>query len=169
VAFQEPVRRSIHGLKYYSRRDQASVLADLMIPMWERERPDVQVAVPIPLHQKRHRERGFNQSAWLTLEFAKRVGIPTQPEALTRIRATAPQVGLSPHERRQNVKDAFQGDAQIVRGRSVLLIDDVCTTGSTLRSAAAALHKAGAVHIWAFTVARAVQGDDRSQVSSEGT
>jgi ComF family protein len=168
VVYQGPVRLAIHQLKYRGRKDQAAVLADMMVRVWEREQPDPQMALPIPLHRKRHQERGFNQSAWLTREFAQQVGIPVQLDGLARIRATAPQVGLSGHERQDNVKDAFQANAQIVRGKSVLLIDDVCTTGSTLKSAAAALHGAGAVRIWAYTVARALAGDDdpRSRIPS---
>jgi len=108
--------------------------------------------VPVPLHPKRIRDRGFNQSLLLAQAFP---GTPLAREALVRTRHTPPQVGLSPKERRDNVKGAFAvTDPARVKDKSVLLIDDLYTTGSTVKECARVLRKAGASRVEVLTVAR---------------
>ena len=107
---------------------------------------------PVPLHWWRRWERGFNQSELLALTLQKRCGIPTV-RALRRIRRTESQAGLSNTARRKNVAAAFECRAD-VRGKRVLLIDDVMTTGSTAAACAAALKRAGAKRVTLLTVAR---------------
>jgi ComF family protein len=107
---------------------------------------------PVPLHPKRIKNRGFNQSLLLARAFA---GAPVAREALIRTRHTAPQVGLNPKERQDNVKGAFSvTDPARVKGKSVLLIDDLYTTGSTVKECARVLRKAGARQVEVLTVAR---------------
>jgi ComF family protein len=107
---------------------------------------------PVPLHPKRIKNRGFNQSLLLARAFP---GAPVAREALTRRRHTPPQVGLSPKERQDNVKGAFSvTDPARVQGQSVLLIDDLYTTGSTVKECARVLLKAGARRVEVLTVAR---------------
>jgi ComF family protein len=107
---------------------------------------------PVPLHPKRIKHRGFNQSLLLAQTFP---GVEVVREAVVRTRHTAPQVGLNPKERRDNVKGAFAvaGPAR-VKGKSVLLIDDLYTTGSTVKECARVLRKAGARRVEVLTVAR---------------
>jgi len=110
------------------------------------------ILVPIPLHPKRFRERGFNQAEVLGTILAKKLHIPVQTDILRRTRATAPQAEISEKKKRlENMKNSFV--SREISG-NILLFDDVCTTGATLRNAAGALKRAGASHVWAITVAR---------------
>jgi len=107
---------------------------------------------PVPLHPKRIKDRGFNQSLFLAQGFP---GAAVAREAVVRTRHTPPQVGLNPKERQDNVKGAFAvTDPARVKGQSVLLIDDLYTTGSTVKECARVLRKAGARRVEVLTVAR---------------
>jgi ComF family protein len=121
---------------------------------------DVDVVVPIPLHQERYRQRGFNQADLLARHCAGVLHLPYLPRALARRRATRPQVGLTIAERRSNVSDAFapgrQGTVARLGGKHVLLIDDVTTTGSTLNAAAAALAPLHPVSVCGMALTRPV-------------
>ena len=107
---------------------------------------------PVPLHPRRIKNRGFNQSLLLAQAFPE---APVAREAVVRTRHTAPQVGLNPKERRDNVKGAFAvPDPALVKGKSVLLIDDLYTTGATVKECARVLRRAGARRVEVLTVAR---------------
>jgi ComF family protein len=111
--------------------------------------------VPVPLHPRRLKARGFNQS-WLLARGFK--GAALGREVLTRVRYTVPQVGLKPKERRANVRAAFSvSHPEEVQGKNVLLIDDLYTTGSTVKECALALRRAGAARVEVLTVARVKQ------------
>ncbi len=106
----------------------------------------------MPLHPKRIKHRGFNQALLLAQAFPEAA---LAREAVVRTRHTAPQVGLNPKERRDNVKGAFAvPDPGLVKGKSVLLIDDLLTTGSTVKECARVLRRAGARRVEVLTVAR---------------
>ena len=107
--------------------------------------------VPVPLHTARLRERRFNQSEFIAQRLAKRFGAPCRPGVLRRERDTPTQVGLTANQRRLNVRGAFkvQGD---VKGKTVLLVDDLMTTGSTLLACASALRRAGCRTTYGFTL-----------------
>jgi len=117
-----------------------------------------EVLIPVPLHRRRLRERGYNQSSLLARELASIVGLPIVENVLCRVKDSLPQVkAASVDARHQNVKGAFicQSDGRI-KGKSVLVIDDVCTSGATLEACAAALKIAGATSVWGLTFAREV-------------
>jgi len=116
----------------------------------------IDIVVPIPLSDKRRKERGYNQVALVAMPLADSLKWLYKPQALKRVRETRSQVGLSLEERRVNVTNAFQADAGLVRDKSVLLMDDVATTGATLSAAASALSVAGAKKVYALTLARAL-------------
>ncbi|HUB10139.1 MAG TPA: ComF family protein [Myxococcales bacterium] len=145
---------AIHRLKYRARDDLAPGLADLLgeLPL---PAADLLVA-PVPLHPRRLRERGFDQAWLLARGLAERRGLPTLPRLLQRVRHDRPQVGLDRAGREANVRDAFVAGTQAA-GRDVLLVDDVLTTGATLREAARALGRAGARQVFALTLARALE------------
>ena len=113
--------------------------------------------IPVPLHRRRLRERGFNQAVLLGRPLAKQWGIPLSVDNLKRIRWTEPQITLSASEREANVRGAFAlTDPAAVRGKKVLLLDDVYTTGSTVAECSRVLRQAGTETVYVITVARAV-------------
>ena len=113
---------------------------------------DADLIVPVPLHPKRLKQRGFNQALLLARAFPE---VPLGREAVVRVRHTVPQVELKPKERRDNVKGAFAvPDPALVKGKNVLLLDDVYTTGATVRECAKVLRRAGARRVDVLTVAR---------------
>ena len=111
--------------------------------------------MPVPLHPRRLRERGFNQSLLLARHLATRLNLDLDFLSLRRIRYTQPQTGLKKDERRKNVKKAFGLlDPKVVKGRTVVLVDDVTTTGNTLNECARMLKRAGAKEIYGAVLAR---------------
>jgi ComF family protein len=108
--------------------------------------------VPVPLHPKRLRERGYNQAELLARELGGRIGLPVL-DLLERAKATKPQWDLDKESRLKNLAGAFTAGAE-TKGLSLLLIDDVCTTGASLEECGRALHRAGAERVAAFVFAR---------------
>jgi ComF family protein len=121
------------------------------------EKPDLDYLIPVPLHPKRLRERGFNQALLLGKALEDIPPAKIKPGLLKRVRHTPPQVHLNPDERRQNVQGAFAlKDPSGVRGKNILLVDDVFTTGATVNECARVLKKAGAGRVTVYTLARVV-------------
>ncbi len=154
--FEDPIRNALHRLKY--RRDMAlgdtlaAQLSDFALSLkWP-----VDMIIPVPLGKKRSQERGYNQVSLIARPLALATGIAFAPDALNRVRETRSQVGLTKAERRANVSGAFQAQGTRVKGRIILLMDDVATTGSTLSSCSEALNAAGARDVFALTVSRAL-------------
>lgn len=115
------------------------------------------MVLPVPLYKKRLRERGFNQSALLGKYVAKRLGVPLNLYSLARNRDTRPQVGLSAKERKKNIRNAFEiKEEGVIKGRRVLLIDDVFTTGATTRECSKVLKKAGVQEVFVITLSHGV-------------
>jgi ComF family protein len=113
--------------------------------------------VPIPLSQQRMRERGYNQSGLIAHPLSRIMQWRYLPDAVQRTRHTRSQVGLTAAERRENVQLAFTANPGLVRNKTILLFDDVATTGATLHSASQALLSAGANRVYALTAAKALQ------------
>ncbi|CAN5637840.1 ComF family protein [soil metagenome] len=149
--YADPVRRAIHLLKYSGERARAIWFAEQIVPLLEFLRLDHAVLEPIPLTPARERSRGFNQSREISLHLENLVGVPVGG-GLSRIRETRPQVELNGHERIINVRGAFEASSQVA-GMHVILLDDVVTTGSTMRECAAACYTAGAASVVGVAVA----------------
>jgi ComF family protein len=116
-----------------------------------------EVLVPVPLHHKRLRERGYNQSELLAQELRRLTSLPVMNDCLVRQRHTPPQARTSTvDERRGNVADAFACRRQRLQEKQILLIDDVATTGATVNACAAALKAAGAASVWGLVLAREI-------------
>jgi ComF family protein len=147
------LRRLIHLFKYGKVRSLEGPLADYLLRTFPRER-QFDAIVPVPLHWRRRWQRGFNQCELLAREVSRRTGIPVA-KALRRPRASKAQAGLTLAARRHNVKMGSFSVAADVAGQSVLLVDDVLTTGSTAAACALALKRAGALRVSVITVARA--------------
>lgn len=155
VIFEGPLREAIHHLKYRGRTSLAEPLGSLLIAHWQAAPLPADMLVPVPLHHARLHERGYNQSSLLAEQLARASGLPVVEAALKRIKATLPQITLDAAQRKANVQDAFEACPDLVQGRQVLLIDDVCTTGATLEACSHALKQAGAKSVWALTLGRA--------------
>lgn len=157
--YEGALRVAVHELKYRSRRRVAGRLSEAMLGEAQVREVLAGAAalVPVPLHPRRKRKRGFNQSELLAQELGGRAGVRTAADALVRRKDTPPQTGLSAAARRANVQGAFAvRHVSQVAGRSVVLVDDVLTTGATASSCARALLAAGAREVRLLTVARVV-------------
>lgn len=152
--YVEPIRQAVHHLKY----DRDITLGEILSrPLWgilHKVNWQIDMIVPVPLSRQRARQRGYNQSTFLAIPLSLSSSIPLRPAALSRVRDTDAQVGLPARQRRINVNDAFKADSRLVGGKSVLLVDDVTTTGATMEACTNALKIAGAKAVYGLTLAR---------------
>ena len=155
--FDGVMRQAIHQLKYRNLRALVIPLAKLLHDYLIAYPLSAEVLVPVPLHPKRLRERGYNQSGLLAQELGKLTNLPVVEGCLIRRHHTPPQARTTTVEERwSNTADAFACRDRELRDRSVLLIDDVSTSGATLDACAAALKDAGANSVWGLVVAREI-------------
>jgi ComF family protein len=158
-AYDGVLRHAIHQFKYRDR-PQLGIPLGLLLTAFARQHAPVlnglrfDAILPVPMHPVRQRLRGYNQSARLAQVAGVELGLPLSVEALVRIRPTRPQVGLSADARRTNLRGAFAVKrAEWVRGKTLLLIDDVVTSGSSLYECSVTLKAAGASAVYALTLA----------------
>ena len=156
--YDDELRDLIALLKYERVRTLARPLAGWLALAMEQypELKEAEVIVPVPLHRRRKRARGFNQAELLARELSRWMGLPMKRLGLQRVKDTASQTGLTVRQRAENVRGAFSVTKKLDK-RRILLIDDVSTTGATLNACAAVLKKAGAESVYGLTVARVVQ------------
>jgi len=157
--YEGPLKRAIAALKYNHQPQIARPLGQWLAQAWlaQAPLPGNLWIVPIPLHPHREQQRGYNQATLLAQSFCDYSGLALKRQGLVRVRATQPQFGLSAPDRDRNLTSAFQlgEDLDKSPAKPVLLLDDIYTTGATVRSAAAVLHEAG-IQVWGcVTVARA--------------
>lgn len=157
-----PLRDAVRRLKYEGASELAPALGALLIEPARAFAGAVDCVTAVPLHPRRLRERGYNQSLLLARPVARRLGVPLAPSLVRRVRDTAAQVGKGQHERNAQLARAFVASER-VRGRAVLIIDDVRTTGATLRAVAVALEARGARALFTLALAGAYDEHDLAQ------
>lgn len=143
-------------MKYRRNMGLGEALAAQMIDFLGSLQWTVDMMIPVPLGKKRLKERGYNQVALVAQPLAYRAGLIYVPQGLWKAHDTRSQVGLTISQRRDNVQNAYRADPEIVKGKSILLMDDVATTGSTVLSCTDALLSAGACEVYVITIARAL-------------
>jgi ComF family protein len=156
LVFEGPIRHALHTLKYRRNVALGDALAQHLAEYVGTLGWPVDLVVPVPLGKERMKERGYNQVALVAKPLAITYQWRYAPRALTRTRETKSQVGLSAVERKENVSGAFRADEALALGATILLMDDVATTGATLAACATALLDAGARSIYGLTLARAL-------------
>ncbi len=163
--YQDPLKKAIQKIKYRYISELSEILINILIDYWLKYQPIILETikkdqgkswgiVAVPLHWKRENWRGFNQSELLGQSLSKKLGLDYL-DYLKRTRQTKPQVGLKSQQRKENVKGAFiLATNQKLQTKNLILIDDVWTTGSTLKECSKVLKKGGAKKVWALTLAR---------------
>jgi len=161
--YEDDVIRLMRQFKFREKITFSRTLGEIMLDCWKVKEmksddigaPDkLDYLLPVPLHKSRMRQRGFNQSIELARVIAKKLNIPIEYDAVSRVRSTSSQTGLNVLQRRKNIKGAFKV-AQKISAKHVLIIDDVMTTGSTVNELASILKKAGVEQVGVLCLARA--------------
>lgn len=162
--YSGPVRASILRLKYESDYGLGEILSRLMVEKLKLLGWQVNLVMSVPLSQSKLLERGYNQADLLARPIAYALNLPFLPKAISRIRETRSQVGLNSEERILNLKNAFSAESKLVNNKSVLLIDDVTTTGTTINECSRALLGAGAASVFSMTLARPLHGNKSNEL-----
>jgi ComF family protein len=150
VAFDDASKHLVHSFKYQDTMEAGLAMARIMSGAARHLLSETDVLIPVPLHARRLWQRRFNQAAFLTQQLAKASAKPWAHDVLLRVEATISQVGLDARERQRNVRAAFEVHPEkrpMVEGKSILLVDDVRTTGATANACALVLKKAGALRV----------------------
>jgi len=153
--YKKPLSSAILKLKYRSDQALANTMAFWLVGVYHRTVWMADCVIPVPLADVRLRQRGYNQVTLIATSFAKELKLPLFTNALERVRETQSQVGLGRQERHINVEGAFWADSRIVQDQSIVIIDDLLTSGATLKNCAVALLNAGAAQFYCLTVGRA--------------
>ena len=155
--YQPPVDQLVQQLKYDGKLHLARLFGEKLREAsagWARETGKPDLIVPVPLHRSRLRKRGFNQSIEIARPTAKFIGVRLEIDAITRTRKTEPQTELPLERRRQNIRGAFQVDVSL-KDLSIVIVDDVVTSGHTVNELANVLKQAGATRVGVWGIARA--------------
>jgi len=152
--YQSPLKEAIGLLKYYGKISLAGPMARLMISSLG-SLPPIDLIMPVPLHSARLREREYNQSLLLAHRLSTHFHIPLTFTTLIRTRQTTPQTALSRKDRLKNLRRSFAVTSpESIKGKTILLVDDVFTTGTTVNECAKTLRKAGSGDVYVVTLAR---------------
>ncbi len=156
--YQDRLINAIRALKYTGQPQLAEPLGRLLAQAFTQYGMRADGLIPLPLHSQRQQQRGYNQATLLTRSCAAHLKLPCREDLVVRTRATRAQVGLNAQQRQQNVSGAFAlaptAQSRALAGATLVIIDDVCTTGATLEACAAPLYAAGAREIWGLVLGR---------------
>jgi ComF family protein len=156
AVFESPIQNGLHTMKYRRNMGFGEAIAMHMADFVRSLHWSIDMLIPVPLGKKRLKERGYNQVALVARPLAYQLGLQYESAALVKARDTRSQVGLTISQRSENVQDAYQADSQVVKGKNVLIMDDVATTGSTISACTTALLSARAQEVYVLTIARAL-------------
>ena len=151
---QGAVKWSVYQFKYHNRRIYGRFYAEEMYRLYGKKLEDwgIDVIIPIPLHPKRRRKRGYNQAEIIAKHLGRLSGIKVDPKAVVRVNDTKPQKQLNPKERKRNLQRAFRVYKKWEPVKRILLIDDIYTTGNTIDAVAKVLKEKGACKVWFLTI-----------------
>ena len=149
-----PVKWSVYQFKYHNRRIYGEYYAEEMYRLYGAKMKEwgIETIIPVPLHKRRRRKRGYNQAEILARHLGRLSGIPVDTKCVMRVRNTKPQKMLNHKERKRNLKDAFRVVKQRGIAQNILLIDDIYTTGNTINAVARVLIEKGARKVWFLTI-----------------
>jgi competence protein ComFC len=164
AVFDSPIQNGLHTMKYRRNIGLGESIALQMTDFVRSLNWQLDVLIPVPLEKNRLKERGYNQVALVARPLAYRLNLRYEPDALWKTRETLSQVGLTISQRSENVQNAYQANSKVVKDKSVLIMDDVATTGSTISACTTALHSAGAQEVYVLTIARALPHHSLSRV-----
>lgn len=156
AVFDSSIQKGLHTLKYRRNIGLGESIALQLVDFIHALHWPVEILIPIPLGKKRLKERGYNQVGLVARPLAYQTGLRYEPDALWKTRETRSQVGLNISQRHENVHNAYQADPRVVKQKSILIMDDVATTGSTISASTDALLSAGAREVYVLTIARAL-------------
>jgi ComF family protein len=172
VAYEGHLRQALKNFKYNSELRLSPALGQLLSEAFFRyyDPEEFDVVVPIPIHRKKLLERGFNQAVILARKLSESTGIPLHRNCFKKIRDTPAQARLSKKERQHNLKGCFQvSRLNAIKDKRILLVDDVATTGSTIREAARTLHKAEAAQVSVLVLALTLPGKGEPEGSNSSS
>ena len=152
--YKGAIKPTMYRFKYSNKREYADFFAKEAVQKYADwlQRVGVEVIVPVPLHQKKQRKRGYNQAECFARGMSRLTGIPTEENIVIRVKDTAPQKGLGELERKNNLKNAFHSEKNVVQYKCVMVVDDIYTTGSTAEAVARELIKKGAHKVYLKTI-----------------
>lgn len=155
--FDGIIRSAVHELKYRNLQSIAGCLSQYMAEYFQENKLTGDILLAVPMHEKRMKRRGYNQSELLANEISNMISIPVISGVIVRARDNKPQARTTcVEERRKNMENAFTCVSNDIKGKEVIIIDDVCTSGATLEACAAVLKERGAKKVSGFTLAREI-------------
>ena len=151
---KEPVSNSIYQFKYHNQRAFAKEYAKVLVGQFEKEirRWNPDVLIPVPLHKKRKKKRGYNQAELLAAEIGRLMNLPVETNLVVRTKNTKPQKNQGHRGRKQNLKQAFGLKYRFRKGCTIVVVDDIYTTGNTIDAVSFLLKKAGAEKVYFLTI-----------------
>ena len=152
--YQKEMKLSMYRFKYAGKREYVDFYVQEAVKRYENwiKKIGIEVIVPVPVHRRRKRERGYNQAEVFAKALGKEINIPVNSEVISRIKNTAPQKELTVVQRKDNLKGAFQVGANIVKYNKILLVDDIYTTGATIDTIAELLKRTGAEEVYFLSI-----------------
>lgn len=154
LRYDELTKSSMAAIKYKNKTEYLDFYSEAIWRYYQKQlmAMNIDIIVPVPIHRKRRRERGFNQAEILAVKIGAFMGLPVVRDGLVRTKNTDPQKKLTSQERLRNLSHAFQQNNAAVAGKRILLVDDIYTTGSTVEACSRALKEGGAANIFVITI-----------------